>query len=543
MNVFEFWFPLIFGVVGLIQVVRIIERPRRKRRAAKHAAGRDEPGLRDITAELQAAKCPVKSGNVPKWIDGTFYRQSGGAFLPPESTIGFAYVHGLAHIAALRLQDGQVTMSNRCIKTQKWKEFMDSGKSKREWANPHEMSESCRAVEGLYEGPNPNVTVWKLGDGKVAALSESRRGRIIAIDSESLETLETIDTIKDDAAFLHAAHFYAETTREESEAGFHCAITCHESQRETGTHYEFGYAIYFGGAADSPLECVAELKVTNFSAAEADSQKPESRVSYIHTLGVTSNYVVLFASDRRLSYTNWLAQREDSSKTFGFYELWGPTGVPASLHIFKRSEDNKLEYLGERRLQRPHMVWHTGNSFEDSNQALVVDVTSMIGRQRRLCRFTVPMTPNKRGDTVVEEDLSMDAHEFPCINPHLHGLEHKFTYALSDPYKTSSRIYKYDHASGKHLSWGDNDLTPSEPVFIPRIAADGIATGSIDEDDGAVLAIVNDPSDDSSFLVILDARTFDEIARVRTPVTVNHGIHSVYMPAPRTELQPKIRRY
>ena len=43
--------------------------------------------------------------------------------------------------------------------------------------------------KGVYEGPNPNVTVWRLGQqGEIAALSEAGRGRIIELDGETLET-------------------------------------------------------------------------------------------------------------------------------------------------------------------------------------------------------------------------------------------------------------------------------------------------------------------------------------------------------------------
>ena len=73
---------------------------------------------------------------------------------------------------------------------------------------------------------------------------------------------------------------------------------------------------------------------------------------------------------------------------------------------------------------------------------------------------------------------------------------------------------------------GDDDHIPSEPVFVPRPAAAAAA-----EDDGVVLALVNVDSDDSSYCVVLDGATFDELARVQTPFVINHGLHSVFIPA------------
>ena len=123
--------------------------------------------------------CKLQSGAVPEWIDGTFYRQSGGAFLPPSSTIGFAYVHGLAHLSVPRIKAGRVLMSNRCVRTEAHEKFTQSGQ--RGWANPHEltsMSAAPHPAGALYRGGNPNVTVWNLDQKtcRIAALSEAREG-------------------------------------------------------------------------------------------------------------------------------------------------------------------------------------------------------------------------------------------------------------------------------------------------------------------------------------------------------------------------------
>ena len=79
---------------------------------------------------------------------------------------------------------------------------------------------------------------------------------------------------------------------------------------------------------------------------------------------------------------------------------------------------------------------------------------------------------------------------------------------------------------------GGDDHIPSEPVFVPRPAAAAAAAAEdMAEDDGVVLALVNVESDDSSYCVVLDGATFDELARVQTPFVINHGLHSVFIPA------------
>jgi len=593
---------------------------RKRARQKAKMDGRDEAGLRDIKAEVTGALIyPDLQGKpVPQWLNGTFYRQSGGAFLPPSKTVGFAYVHGLAHIAAFKFQQGVCYMTNKCIRTKAHETWLRT--RARTWANPHEMAEAVLAQDaeegdaqrtagsrrhstdlgggdavaefvpmasrtkpaaggeadadadadaddphypkGMYEGPNPNVTVWRLGqEGEIAALSEAARGRIIALDGESLETKHVIDTIDNDAAFLHAAHFFGEVSEgSKTEVGFHAALTC---EVVPGTdQLSFGYAVYHGDAhAKSALELAGSVEVARFKRSEAGQQPPEKRISYMHTLAVTTNFVVLFGSERRLDYELFLAarKRDPESPPPGFFQLW-PGGAtqaaavvpgdvntaavhPTLLHVFKRRSPNghELEYLGERALERPQMIWHTANAYEQGDN-LIIDVTSMIDKQRRLVRFTVEdagLTDMDGFDSATELDLSMDAHEFPAVSPHYFGREHQYVYALSNPYKSSSKLWKYDVVTGKHLVWqGEEKQVPSEPVFVPNPEAVG---GN--EDDGVVLSIVNDDAKDQSFLLLLDARTFEELTRFETPLTVNHGLHSVFIPSAAYEAPAAVARY
>ena len=50
------------------------------------------------------------------------------------------------------------------------------------------------------------------------------------------------------------------------------------------------------------------------------------------------------------------------------------------------------------------------------------------------------------------------------------------------------------------------------------------------EDDGVVLSLVAD-ADGSSFLLILDARSFEELARARLPHGIPYGFHGAFIPA------------
>ena len=66
------------------------------------------------------------------------------------------------------------------------------------------------------------------------------------------------------------------------------------------------------------------------------------------------------------------------------------------------------------------------------------------------------------------------------------------------------------------------DCYPGEPVFVPQ-------PGRQAEDDGVILSVVLDAKRGTSFLLVLNAATFEEIARAEIPQPVLIGYHGMYL--------------
>ena len=80
----------------------------------------------------------------------------------------------------------------------------------------------------------------------------------------------------------------------------------------------------------------------------------------------------------------------------------------------------------------------------------------------------------------------------------------------------SDKLIKLNVESGQALKWvGKAGQFPSEPIFIARPDAQN-------EDDGVVVSIVLDTtlSSPKSFLLVLDAASFHELARVEVPAAL-----------------------
>jgi len=90
-------------------------------------------------------------------------------------------------------------------------------------------------------------------------------------------------------------------------------------------------------------------------------------------------------------------------------------------------------------------------------------------------------------------------------------------------------ISKVDLQNRKIVAkWWDKDenLFPGEPIFI------GPPNPGLDEDDGVILTAVTDKrKNHKDFLLILDAKTLEEIARAEFSSHVPMALHGIFVPS------------
>jgi carotenoid cleavage dioxygenase-like enzyme len=82
-------------------------------------------------------------------------------------------------------------------------------------------------------------------------------------------------------------------------------------------------------------------------------------------------------------------------------------------------------------------------------------------------------------------------------------------------------VLKVDVEDGSAARWQEDGCYPGEPVFVPRPGADG-------EGDGVVLSVVLDSKAGRSFLLVLDAGSFEELARAEAPHHIPFGFHGQF---------------
>jgi carotenoid cleavage dioxygenase len=182
----------------------------------------------------------------------------------------------------------------------------------------------------------------------------------------------------------------------------------------------------------------------------------------------------------------------------------------------------------------PGYAFHVANAYDAEDGRVVLDLCaydSMFGddaqgpdaRSRGLERWTVD--PASR--TVDIRTLDAAAQEFPRIDERFFGQPYRYLWSMATPTEPAQRfigattLYAHDLATGdKQVHDFGPDRHPGEFVFVPE-APDS------PEGQGWLIGFVVDMRDETTDLVILDARRFEAapVASIRLPHRVPPGFH------------------
>ncbi|XP_036921488.1 beta,beta-carotene 9',10'-oxygenase isoform X2 [Sturnira hondurensis] len=115
--------------------------------------------------------------------------------------------------------------------------------------------------------------------------------------------------------------------------------------------------------------------------------------------------------------------------------------------------------------------------------------------------------------------------EFPQINyGQFSGKKYNFFYGCGFRHLLGDSLIKVDVVNKTLMVWREDGFYPSEPVFVP-------VPGTSEEDGGVLLSVVITPNQNkSNFLLVLDAKNFDELGRAEVPVQMPYGFHGTFVP-------------
>ncbi|MBC8134999.1 MAG: carotenoid oxygenase family protein [Fibrella sp.] len=457
-------------------------------------------GLQTQNKEIVVEELSVE-GQIPPWLVGSLIRTTPAQF----EVGGQSYRHwfdGLAMLHSFAFQEGRVSYRNRFLESKTYCESNQSGKI----AYAEFATDPCQTLFKRLKtafrpeiGGNDNVNVSRFGDDYVA-LTEVPLA--MTFDSQTLDTLGVYDYEKTDAQISTAhPHF-------DSSSGLGITYAA-----KLGMSNEYRFYTMNGGK----LDLLAAI--------------PTKSVSYIHSFGITEHYLLL--AEYALKLTSALSMLVSGKPFIENFE-WLPDEGARFIVVDKSTGAVVSESQTEA-----FFAFHHVNAFERDGEIfadfvayadarlveqyyldkLRADDAHVSGGELR--RYRIPLT----GGRATFELLSDTKIEFPRLNyERFNGQPYAYLYGASLKSGTTdfyNELSKIEVDSGVVKTWQEADCYPGEPVFIA-------APGAGAEDAGAILSVVFDSRRGTTFLVVLNAQSFTEIARTRLPQHIPFGFHGQF---------------
>uniref|UniRef100_A0A8C5CYK9 Beta-carotene 15, 15-dioxygenase 2, like n=2 Tax=Gadus morhua TaxID=8049 RepID=A0A8C5CYK9_GADMO len=531
-------------------------------------------GLVSIAALVNSAEetpQPVSThikGTIPSWINGSFLRNGPGKFEFGKDKYSH-WFDGMAMMHRFYVKDGDVTYNSSFLRSDSYTKNSEKDRIVVSEFGTIAMPDPCKNIFARFfsrfklpqatDNASVNFVKYK-GDYFVSTETNYMR----RVDPDSLETKEKVDWTQYVAVNSATAHPHYGRDGATYNMG--------NSYGKSGFFYNIVRVPPQETEGDGAKEDVADLYGAKVICSIPASEP--RRPSYFHSFVMSENYIVFIEQPIKLDMLKAMLYQVQG-KSFNKIMTWDPK-CDTIFHLVNRHTGevpcSAVRYRGE-----PMFTLHQINAYEEGG-CLVMDMCcgddgAVIGdftleNLRRggeeldkfynsMCRnlprrYVIPLT--------VDEDTPMDQNlvnlslctatakktgpgevyltyeelfndellqygglEFPQINyAENNGRPYRYVYACGFGHVFSDSLLKMDVRTKELKAWRHHGLFPSEPVFVP-------APNATEEDDGVVMSVIINPKEDkSTFLLVLDAKTFTELGRAEVPVNIPYGTHGVF---------------
>ncbi|XP_041834726.1 beta-carotene oxygenase 1, like [Melanotaenia boesemani] len=514
---------------------------------------------RNGTETPEQVKAQV-TGSVPTWLQGTLLRNGPGRFSVGDSE----YKHwfdGLSLIHSFTFSNGEVTYRSKFLKSKTYKKNIKADRiivsefGTMIYPDPcknifsRAFTHLCNAIPDFTD--NNLINIIRYGQDYYAS---SEINYINQVDPNTLETVGRINYRNHIALNLATAHPHYDNE---------------------GNTYNMGTAIIGLGRP--------KYIIFKVPADASDGEKPALRKvqqvcsipfrsslfpSYFHSFGMTENYIVFveqsFKLDvvklatayfRGVSWGSCLKFDKDDN-TF-FHLINKKTGKEISTRFYSDAlvvfhhinayeddghvvfdmityEDSKLYemfYLQNIKQETNSFIQNHKEFSLPVCQRLVLPLNAHNESPRGMNLVTLTDTTAKAvmqedGSVYCQPDHLFKGMELPGINYNFNTRKYRYFYGSRLEWSPHpNKIAKVDIVTRTHIQWHQENCYPSEPVFVA-------SPGAVEEDDGVILSSIVSPDPEiSPFMLILNAKTFEEIARASIPVPVHIDLHGLFIPA------------
>lgn len=501
-------------------------------------------GFENTVETVNPTECEV-TGTIPSWVNGVLYRAGPGKFdIERNDGSVFSFSHwfdGLALIHRFKIENGKVSYNSRFTANDVDK-MLQKGTKTLTFGD-----DFCYSLFKKFFTMFYSVTVeplMKRSDNNSnfdSNIQVTVTPNFVTKDAVKLVTKTDANILQElDPTTLEPKSLFTYTNLNPRFGGvLSAAHECYDPETKS----------YFNFTMEPGAKC-------KFHVFEISPSIPEGRLlcsvendeaSYIHSFFLTKKYVILTLWPFHLG---WKCAKLLYEQSFLRATQWDPK-LPTWFNVISR-ETGKLvaKYKYDA-----CFCFHTINAFDDDNGDIVLDlsyypnadvVSNLDLETTRACngkrrfelgnfvRFRLPKVEEAIRDfdgktfpAVLMDTKSEAAIELPRINEKYSLKPYTYVYGFSkSPEKKNNHSFpdalvKIDVKTKAAMYWSEKGYTPGEPIFVAN-------PNGTDEDDGVLLAVVLDGFNKASYLIVLDAKTMKEIARVKAPQVITYGFHGSF---------------
>jgi beta,beta-carotene 9',10'-dioxygenase len=455
-------------------------------------------GFQSLEEETAVDSLPV-AGALPAWLSGSLIRVT-----PAKLEVGGRrlahWFDGLAMLNRFGIADGRVSYKSRFIDSVTYRDA-EEGK----WRHGGFATDPCRTlfkrVQSIFSPDatdNPNVNLVKLGE-RYIAMTETPMPVQFDSELETVGHLEYTDKLK---AHVTTAHPHHDPERNE-------LVNYHAYFSRVSKYVLYGLA-----AGSNARRVIAEL--------------PVKQPSYMHAFGMSGQHLVLAEYPLRVNPLKMAF----SGKPFIENYAWRPQESTKFQVIDRETGALRGTYETDA-----FFCFHHVNAFERADGSeLVIDliayddasIIDALYLDSEGPKGPLPTTELRRyvidldGGGVTWETLGEQV-ELPRIDYGRHNARpYRYAYFAGTGAEWIDHLAKIDLETGSRANWSAPGCYPGEPIFVRE-------PGAADEDAGVVLSVVLDSAAGRSFLLVLDASSFEEIARAEAPHHIPFGFHGQFL--------------
>lgn len=467
--------------------------------------------FKEITQTLLSVQ-----GKIPEWLKGSFVR-NGPVSISINTEKTPHWFDGLAMLHSFTFQNGQIIYSNQFLKSDPYNEVFEKGNLYFDGFSTQNRKSLWQKLISWVKHPqrsyiqNANVNVARIAKQYVALTETPLPVRFELNTLNTLGALEYQDDLPKKNAFDSA----------------HPHIDPH-SKEQINYLVEYGiksyYVVYRLNPTKPEREVIAKVPIKN--------------PAYMHSFALTKHFIILVEYPFTVNPLDLLFKQNGFINNFSWHPELGTnfividrisgkfTRLPYSIAFFAFHHVNAFEMDDNIILD---MVTYPDAQII-ANLAAHGELKPDIVQEKKLNQYTkntklMRYTLSLQNQSIQSKILVEQQIEFPRINEHYSTKEHRYIYLVNPCTVFVAQdvrpLYKIDTKTDQITQWSESGVMPGEPVFIAH------PTG-IDEDDGIIVTIVLDNINQKSFLLMLDAKTFKEIARSYTPCPIPVGLHGQF---------------